>query len=84
MNALNELEALKPDVQRRLEELNRKNRSQVNIWGQALEDGSFDDSFVWPPVKKKIENNKTSQVLWPLTMTRKVAFLQTDKDDYYK
>ncbi|URE46828.1 AMSH-like ubiquitin thiolesterase [Musa troglodytarum] len=62
LNALNELEALKPDVQRRLEELNRKNRSQVNIWGQALEDDSLDDSFVWPPVKKKVENNKTSQV----------------------
>ncbi|WOL02835.1 AMSH-like ubiquitin thioesterase 1 [Canna indica] len=62
LHALNELEALKPDVQLRLEQLNRKNRNQVNRWGQAAEDSTFDDSFEWPPVKKNtLKNNRFSQ-----------------------
>ncbi|KAJ8490843.1 hypothetical protein OPV22_012564 [Ensete ventricosum] len=61
-DALNELEALKPDVQHLLEELNKRNRSQVNRPEQIPEDGSLDDSFERPSFRRlTLENNIISQ-----------------------
>ncbi|KAG1330638.1 putative AMSH-like ubiquitin thioesterase 1 [Cocos nucifera] len=63
LGALNELEALKPDVQQKLQELNRKTRTQVNRWGQAQQNGFVDNSLEWPPLRKQtLRNNESSQV----------------------
>ncbi|KAG6516524.1 hypothetical protein ZIOFF_026989 [Zingiber officinale] len=51
LSALNELEALKPDVKHQLEELNRRNRNQLTTWGQLPQDGSRNESFDWPSIK---------------------------------
>lgn len=69
-DALNELEALKPDVQHLLEELNKRNRSQVNRLEQIPQDGSLDDSFERPSFRRlTLKNNIVSQVLWSLIVT---------------
>ncbi|CAD5164567.1 unnamed protein product [Musa acuminata subsp. malaccensis] len=61
-DALNELEALKPDVQHLLEELNKRNRSQVNRLEQIPQDGSLDDSFERPSFRRHtLKNNIISQ-----------------------
>ncbi|CAL9108231.1 unnamed protein product [Musa acuminata var. zebrina] len=61
-DALNELEALKPDVQHLLEELNKRNRSQVNRLEQIPQDGSLDDSFERPSFRRlTLKNNIVSQ-----------------------
>lgn len=62
LNALNELEKLKPEVQRQLDELNRKHGNQENRYGPTPDGSSVDDSFEWSSVKKKT-NNKNIQVL---------------------
>lgn len=62
LNALNELEALKPNVQQRLQELNRKTRTQVNRWGQPQQNGFVASSLEWPPVRKQtLRNNESNQ-----------------------
>ncbi|OAY50178.1 AMSH-like ubiquitin thioesterase 1 [Manihot esculenta] len=48
LNAVNELEELKPGVQQKINELNRKYTHQVNGYGTHQH-----DSLEWPPVKKK-------------------------------
>ncbi|XP_008807080.1 AMSH-like ubiquitin thioesterase 1 [Phoenix dactylifera] len=63
LDALNELEALKADVQQRVQELNRKTGTQVNRWGQAQQNGFVDNSLEWPPVRKQtLRTNESSQV----------------------
>ncbi|KAJ9187277.1 hypothetical protein P3X46_002751 [Hevea brasiliensis] len=49
LNALSELEELKPKVQPKINEFNRKHTRQVNGWGNVHQH----DSLEWPPVKKK-------------------------------
>ncbi|EEF28683.1 amsh, putative [Ricinus communis] len=49
LNAVKELEQLKPAVQQKINELNRKHTHQVNGWGSVNQN----DSLEWPPVKKK-------------------------------
>ncbi|URE30026.1 AMSH-like ubiquitin thiolesterase [Musa troglodytarum] len=62
-DALNELEALKPDVQHLLEERNKRNRSQVNRLEQIPQDCSLDDSFEQPSFTRlTLKNNIISQV----------------------
>jgi hypothetical protein len=53
MSALAELETLKPDVQCRLAEINRKHSSPVVGWAHPQQNGSS-DPYVWPPVKKLV------------------------------
>uniref|UniRef100_A0A1D1Z7D3 AMSH-like ubiquitin thioesterase 1 n=1 Tax=Anthurium amnicola TaxID=1678845 RepID=A0A1D1Z7D3_9ARAE len=65
LNALSELEELKPNVQRRIEELNRKSRNQVNRWGQVQQNVQ-DDSLEWPPPVRrhaltKFENKQVTR-----------------------
>ncbi|XP_008797799.2 AMSH-like ubiquitin thioesterase 1 [Phoenix dactylifera] len=63
LNALNELEALKPVMQQRVQELNRRIRTQVNKWGQAQQNGFVDNSLEWPPIRKQtLTISKSSQV----------------------
>ncbi|KDP20138.1 hypothetical protein JCGZ_05907 [Jatropha curcas] len=49
LNAVNELEDLKPEVQQKINEFNRKHTHQVNGRDYFLQN----DSLEWPPVKKK-------------------------------
>lgn len=53
LKVLSELEALKPVVQQKIEELNRKHTSQVDRRDHFHQNGSFDSSLEWPCVKKK-------------------------------
>lgn len=53
LNAMTELEALKPHVQRWLEELNRKHTNQVNRRDHVHQNFSVDSSLEWPPTKKQ-------------------------------
>jgi hypothetical protein len=52
LNALAELETLKPDVQCRLAEINRKPSSPADGWAHPQQNGAS-DPYVWPPVKKQ-------------------------------
>ncbi|XP_010264320.1 PREDICTED: AMSH-like ubiquitin thioesterase 1 [Nelumbo nucifera] len=54
MNALSELEALKPVVQQKIEELNRNHMNQVDRFDH---NDISDSSVEWPPVRKKIPTN---------------------------
>lgn len=62
LNALNELEALKPDVQRRIEELNWKSRNQVSKWGQAQQNSFPNNSLEWPSTRKQTLRNDVRQI----------------------
>ncbi|XP_059640837.1 AMSH-like ubiquitin thioesterase 1 isoform X2 [Cornus florida] len=53
LDALNELEELKPAVQQKLDELNRKHVYQVNGWGHIHQNSSFDSSLELYPIKKQ-------------------------------
>ncbi|OVA04966.1 JAB/MPN domain [Macleaya cordata] len=53
LDALSELESLKPAVQQQIEGLNRKSTSQVGLWGDYPDDSSLE----WPPVKKQTPPN---------------------------
>eukprot|EP00262_Sarcandra_glabra_P007403 TRINITY_DN20188_c0_g1_i1.p1 TRINITY_DN20188_c0_g1~~TRINITY_DN20188_c0_g1_i1.p1 ORF type:complete len:513 (-),score=78.66 TRINITY_DN20188_c0_g1_i1:288-1826(-) len=53
LNALTELEALKPVVLRRIEDLNRKPTNQVDRWGND----SISSSLEWPYVKRQLPTN---------------------------
>ncbi|KAJ0989148.1 hypothetical protein J5N97_007504 [Dioscorea zingiberensis] len=54
MDVFDELDALKPDVQRKLQELNSKFRNQVGRGDQPKQKTFIDNSFVWPPAKNQI------------------------------
>lgn len=58
LNALNELEELKPAVSQKIEELDAKQKYQLNGWGQP--DSS--NSLEWPP-KNKNNQSDTLQTL---------------------
>ncbi|WCJ21939.1 associated molecule with the SH3 domain of STAM 1 [Euphorbia peplus] len=49
LNAVSELEDLKPAVQQKINELNRKHAHPINGWGSPQQN----DSLEWPLVKKK-------------------------------
>ncbi|XP_020600099.1 AMSH-like ubiquitin thioesterase 1 [Phalaenopsis equestris] len=53
LHVMSELEALKPEVQQCIEELNRKSRSQVNRWDQNHQNTYVNNSLEWPSVKKQ-------------------------------
>lgn len=53
LSALKELEALKPLVQSRIDELDRKHTNQVNRRDQVHQKFSNDSSLEWPPIKKQ-------------------------------
>ncbi|MQM20795.1 hypothetical protein Taro_053823 [Colocasia esculenta] len=77
LNALTELEELKPNVQRRIEELNRKSRNQVNRWGpvQQIQQNLHNDSLEWPPpVRRQAVTNYEN----------KQAMLSTGRDYSYQ
>ncbi|XP_077244622.1 AMSH-like ubiquitin thioesterase 1 [Tasmannia lanceolata] len=57
LNAISELEAIKPVVQIRLEELNRKHMNQVNRRDQVRHNFFVDSSLEWPPVQKQTAAN---------------------------
>ncbi|KAJ6819853.1 AMSH-like ubiquitin thioesterase 1 isoform X1 [Iris pallida] len=61
LNVLNELEELKPDVQRRTEELNRKSRNQVNNWDQAHQRSFAGNRLEWPSGNKQTTRNDSKQ-----------------------
>nr|AIZ68185.1 AMSH-like ubiquitin thioesterase 1 [Albuca bracteata] len=62
LNALNELEVLKPDVQRRIEELNWKSRNQVSKWGQAQQNSFPNNSLEWPSTRKQTSRSDVRQI----------------------
>ncbi|XP_020251867.1 AMSH-like ubiquitin thioesterase 1 isoform X2 [Asparagus officinalis] len=64
LHVLDELEALKPDAQRRIEELNRKSRNQVGRWGQANQNSFTNNSLEWPSTKKQTSRNEVKQIYW--------------------
>lgn len=53
LNAMRELEELKPAVQLKVDELNRKHIYQVNEQDHLNHNGFYDSSLEWPPVKKQ-------------------------------
>lgn len=53
MNAINELEDLKPAVQRKIDELNRKHTYQLNGLGHIHQNNTLDASLEWPSVQKQ-------------------------------
>lgn len=59
---MSELEVLKPEVQQRLEELNRKSRSQVSRWDRNHQNTSVDNSLEWPSVKRQPLKSDSRQV----------------------
>ncbi|KAI0502534.1 hypothetical protein KFK09_017487 [Dendrobium nobile] len=62
LHVITELEALKPDVQQRLEELNRKSRSQVSRWDRKHQNNSINNSLEWPSIKKQNLKSDSRQV----------------------
>ncbi|XXG65238.1 hypothetical protein AAC387_Pa05g2993 [Persea americana] len=68
LNALTELEALKPLVQKWLEELNRKYTHQVNREDRVHQNFSVDSSLEWPPTK-----NQTPTIYDPRQAYRSVG-----------
>ncbi|XP_042505516.1 AMSH-like ubiquitin thioesterase 1 [Macadamia integrifolia] len=72
LNALTELEKLKPAVNQKIEELNRKQTSQVESWGHNHQNGSFDSSLEWPAVKKKTQANYEIRKM-PQSIAREVT-----------
>lgn len=59
---ISELEALKPEVQQCLEELNCKSRSQVGRWDRNHQNISVNNSLEWPSVKRKALKSDSKQV----------------------
>ncbi|XP_058087253.1 AMSH-like ubiquitin thioesterase 1 [Magnolia sinica] len=57
LNALSELETLKPVVQSRIEELNRKHINQVDGHDQVHQNFATNSSLEWPPIKKQTPTN---------------------------
>ncbi|XP_052175140.1 AMSH-like ubiquitin thioesterase 1 [Diospyros lotus] len=57
LNALNELEKLKPEVQKKVDELNRKHIYQANGWGHLPERRTIDSSLEWPPIRNQSMTN---------------------------
>ncbi|XXG73675.1 hypothetical protein AAC387_Pa07g2551 [Persea americana] len=57
LNALTELETLKPLVLSRIEELSRKHTNQVNRWHRVPQNRSNNSSLEWPPIKKQTPTN---------------------------
>lgn len=53
LNALTELEELKPAVQQKIDELNRKHTYQVNVQDHIHQNQYFDSSLEWPLVRKQ-------------------------------
>lgn len=47
------MEMLKPKVQEKIAELNRRHMDQANGWGHVPQNSRFDSSFEWPPIKKQ-------------------------------
>ncbi|KAH0457826.1 hypothetical protein IEQ34_013141 [Dendrobium chrysotoxum] len=62
LHVITELEALKPEVQQRLEELNRKSRSQVSRWDRKHQNNSVNNSLEWPSIKKQNLKSDSRQV----------------------
>lgn len=62
LNALDELEALKPDVHRRIEELNWRSKSQVSKRGQSEHNSLVNNSFEWPSTRKQTPRIEVRQV----------------------
>lgn len=44
---------LKPKVQKKIAELNRRHMDQANGWGHIPQNSQFDSSLEWPPIKKQ-------------------------------
>ncbi|KAJ6813253.1 AMSH-like ubiquitin thioesterase 1 isoform X1 [Iris pallida] len=61
LDVLDELEELKPDVQRRTEELNMKSRNQVNNWGQVHQNSLVGNSLGWLSVNRQPVRNESRQ-----------------------
>ncbi|KAG0452166.1 hypothetical protein HPP92_025808 [Vanilla planifolia] len=61
-NFLNELETLKPEVQRCVEELNRKSSTHVSKWGLSHQVSSVNKSLEWPSINKHNVKNDTKQI----------------------
>ncbi|KAJ8630693.1 hypothetical protein MRB53_024016 [Persea americana] len=57
LNALTELETLKPLVLSRIEELSRKHTNQVNRWHRVPQNRSNNSSLEWSPIKKQTPTN---------------------------
>ncbi|KAL6010857.1 hypothetical protein ACLOJK_001299 [Asimina triloba] len=57
LNAMTELEALKPAVQSLIEELNRKRTRRVHRSHQVHQNLPVESSLEWPPVKSPIQAN---------------------------
>ncbi|XP_043696305.1 AMSH-like ubiquitin thioesterase 1 [Telopea speciosissima] len=72
LNALSELEKLKPAVNQKIEELNRKQTNQVDRWGHNHQNGSFDSLLEWPAVKKKTQANYEIRKM-PQSIAREVT-----------
>ncbi|KAM7479691.1 hypothetical protein LguiA_027904 [Lonicera macranthoides] len=65
LNALSELEKLKPAVKQKIDELNKKHAYQADGWAHPRQNNLVDSSLEWPSVQKKNMNNyaltKTTQ-----------------------
>ncbi|KAG5536115.1 hypothetical protein RHGRI_023784 [Rhododendron griersonianum] len=53
LSAVSEMEMLKPKVQKKIAELNRRHMDQANGWGHVPQNSRFDSSLEWPPIKKQ-------------------------------
>lgn len=62
LNVLDELESLKPDVQRQIDELNWKSRNQISRWGQAQQNSFVNNSLEWPSTRNQTLRNEVRQV----------------------
>ncbi|XP_072965257.1 AMSH-like ubiquitin thioesterase 1 isoform X1 [Typha angustifolia] len=95
LNALTELETLKPAVQRRLEELNRNSKSQANGWVQSQQNGFVDDSSEWPLVKTQMtryhESSQVQRVIGqngfsqgPITQRVNLPLAKTKQEQFHR
>lgn len=57
LNAMTEMEKLKPIVRQKIDELNQQKAGQMTKWSNACQDDPFDSSSEWPPVQRKTLTN---------------------------
>lgn len=53
LSAVSEMEMLKPKVQKKIAELNRRHMDQSNGWSHIPQNSRFDSSLEWPSIKKQ-------------------------------
>ncbi|XP_068641639.1 AMSH-like ubiquitin thioesterase 1 isoform X2 [Aristolochia californica] len=63
LNALNELEALKPAFLSHVEELNRKHLNEPNSWEQGGRNFSSNSSLEWPSTKRQNSTHRETRLV---------------------